>query len=62
VEEPWEAAAFARTPIKGLATDADDWARLFEVASSAQGPVPLGLGPPLAEAEVLGAQPRATIG
>lgn len=62
VEEPWEAQAFARTPIKGLATDVDDWPRLFEVASSAQGPVPLGLGTPLAEAEILGAKPRVTIG
>ena len=62
ISEPWEAAAFQRAPLKGQSTDAADWPSLFEVATSAEGPVPLGSGRPDGEAEVIGVMPRVQVG
>lgn len=62
IAEPWEALAFARSPVRGQASDASAWPRLFEVATSAQSPVPLGTGTPEGEAEVIGVMPRVQVG
>lgn len=58
VGEPWESAAFARSPVRGQATHATGWPALYAVATGGSGPVPLGNGTPEAEAEIFGARPR----
>lgn len=60
--ELWETTAFTRPPQKGQATHAMGWERLYELATSGQGPVPLGSGPPQGEAEIFGVQPRVRLG
>jgi hypothetical protein len=60
--EPWEAQAFARPPQRGQATFATGWERLWDVATGEHAPTPTGSSAALAEAEVIGAKPRLSIG